>query len=177
MLAILDVMPAHVGVCGAERLRCGDVVIERGFQLQFELTSGAIVAAHSVSEGTVLALALLTVLLSARRPDLILIDNLERGLHPRALKTLVGQLREIQKQFPSLQIVATTHSPYLLDCFEASEIRLMCLDESGHTICGGIQDHPDFGRWKDEMLPGEFWSMVGEDWLLDKAAAAEPQQP
>jgi len=28
-----------------------------------------------------------------------------------------------------------------------------------------LRDHPDFERWKDEMMPGEFWSMVGEDWI------------
>jgi len=27
-----------------------------------------------------------------------------------------------------------------------------------------ITEHPKFLQWKDEMLSGEFWSMVGEDW-------------
>ncbi len=147
----------------------------RGFELSFQLSSGVIVPAHAVSEGSILTLALFAFLLSPKQRDLVLIDNLERGLHPKALKELVDQLRAIQEQFPTLQIVATTHSPYLLDLFEPAEIRLMCLNDEGHAVCGSIQEHPDFNRWKDEMMPGEFWSMVGEKWLLEKGAVARSQ--
>lgn len=136
-----------------------------GFQFRFEMTNGAIVPAHSASEGTLLTLGLLTVLSTPNRPKLILLDNIDAGLHPRAGGELIGQLRKIMSNEPDLQIVVTTHSPYVLDHFQPQEIRLMTSDDAGHAIIGSLTDHPQFERWKEEMLPGEFWSTVGEDWL------------
>jgi hypothetical protein len=31
--------------------------------------------------------------------------------------------------------------------------------------CGSLIEHRDYAYWKDSMLPGEFWSMVAEDWV------------
>jgi predicted ATPase len=123
------------------------------------------VAAHTVSEGTLLLLGLLTVLLGPARPDILLLDDIEQGLHPLSQKRLIGVLGEVMQKFPNLQILATAHSPYLLDSLQPEQIRLMALDASGHAICGRLVDHPEFGKWKDEMAPGELWSLFGEKWL------------
>ena len=48
----------------------------------------------------------------------------------------------------------------------------MAIDDAGSAQCGSLVDHPDFNRWKDTMLTGEFWSMVGEKWLLEKQGKA-----
>lgn len=123
------------------------------------------IPAHAVSEGTLLALGLLTVIVNENRPKLLLLDDIEQALHPKALGDLVDALRGLLEKYPDLQILATSHSPYLLDHLEPEEIWLTNLDEEGHTVAGRLQDHPEFDDWKDEMSPGEFWSYVGEDWL------------
>ena len=28
-----------------------------------------------------------------------------------------------------------------------------------------LDEHPEFDKWKDEMAPGEMWSMFGESWV------------
>ena len=67
----------------------------------------------------------------------------------------------------NIQIIATSHSPYLLDSLQAREVRLTgFLDDGSATICE-LSDHPEFERWKDVMTPGEFWSTAGEDWIRD----------
>jgi hypothetical protein len=69
--------------------------------------------------------------------------------------------------FPHLQILASSHSPYLLDFLQPDQVRLLSLDASGHAICGRLADHPEFEKWKDEMAPGEMWSLFGEKWLAE----------
>lgn len=126
--------------------------------------------AYAVSEGTLIALGLLAVLHSEQRPSLLLIDDLEHGLHPAALGKMVAVLRDLQEQHEDLQIMATTHSPYLLDHFDAEEVFLTVLDDQGHTLCAKLTEHPEYEKWKDDMAPGEFWSFAAEDWIKQRAA-------
>ncbi|MHB1558638.1 MAG: AAA family ATPase [Isosphaeraceae bacterium] len=133
--------------------------------LLFDFKSAPDIPASHASEGTLLVLALLTVMLGPAPPSLLLIDDLDRGLHPKAQRDLIPLIRSILHQNPRLQIVATTHSPYILDGLEPKEIRMTWAGEDGVTRCGRMDEHPDFERWKDEMWPGEFWSLVGEQWV------------
>lgn len=139
-----------------------------GYELVFDMQGAEGIPARAVSDGTLLTLGLLTVLAVPHPPQLLLIDDLERGLHPRALGDLVQQLRRVQEQNPELQIVATSHSPYLLDFVEAEEVLLTSLDEDGYAAVRPLTDHPEYERWKGLMAPGEFWSTVGESWITKK---------
>jgi len=123
------------------------------------------VPASKASSGTLLTIAILAVLHSQNRPKLILIDELDHGLHPAAMGELVKQIKKILDTHPDVQIVATTHSPYLVDCLEPEEVRLLRLLDDGQTAVASLIDHPDFQRWKETMMPGEFWSHVGEKWI------------
>jgi len=76
-------------------------------------------------------------------------------------------LRKVLEQQPDLQIVATTHSPYLVNSLRAEEVRMTTLREDGTVACGRLVDHPDFARWKDDMFPGELWTLFGEKWVAD----------
>lgn len=144
-----------------------------GFELLVDMHGATGVPAYAASAGTLLSLGLLTILTAKDPPKLVLIEDLERGLHPKALQELIGQLRLIQNQVEDLQIIATSHSPYLLDSFAAEEILLTSLDDNGHGQVRCLADHPDYKRWKDLMAPGEFWSSVGESWpTKDRKATA-----
>jgi hypothetical protein len=143
-----------------------------GYQLLLSFTAGPDLPAHVASEGTLLTLGLLTVLSREPVPSLVMIDELERGLHPKALGELVRQIRALMEGFPNLQVIGTTHSPYLVDHFEPDEIRLTTMQDDGSVLVGSLNEHPDFERWKDEMKPGEFWSTVGEDWLRERKEPA-----
>ena len=141
---------------------------EVGYEILFDMKGGEGIPAWHISEGTLVTLALLVVLASPNPPDLVLIENLERGLHPKALQDLVRQIRTLQEQNPKLQVIATSHSPYLLDYLEADEILLTSLDEDGYASVKPLTEHPEYDRWKDVMAPGEFWSTVGESWVVQK---------
>jgi predicted ATPase len=143
----------------------------QGELILFDFEHAENISARTASEGTMLMLGLLTVLLGPSRPQVLLMDDIEHGLHPLAQKALVGVLRQVMAKFPELQIVATAHSPYLVDYLRPDEVRLMTIGEDGFAVCGRLVDHPQFGKWKDEMAPGELWSLFGEKWLAEGVAA------
>ena len=157
-----------------ELVRFGNESIERkmvrefqGDSILFDFENAKGVMAQTVSEGTMLLLGLLTVLLGPDAPDVLLLDDIEHGLHPLAQKTLLETLTTIMERFPNLQILATAHSPYLLDCLRPEQVRLMTIGQDGYSLCGKLTDHPEFDKWKDEMAPGELWSLFGETWLTE----------
>ena len=49
----------------------------------------------------------------------------------------------------------------------------MTIGEDGFSVCGRLEDHPQYEKWKDEMAPGELWSLFGEKWLLQGVADGE----
>ena len=135
-------------------------------QLLYDFTTARGVPASMVSEGTLLITGLLVALASdPRRDRVVLMDDIDRGLHPRAQMKLVEALRATLAREPGLQIIATCHSPYILHQLEPEEVRLLAFREDGTTTSLALADHPDFNRWKDAMTPGEFWTHVGEDWV------------
>lgn len=139
-----------------------------GEMILFDFQHADNIPAMGASEGTILMVGLLTVLLGPNRPKIVLIDDLEHGLHPLAQKNLVDVIRRIQAKNPELQFLATTHSPYLLNYLNPEEVRIMVTGEEGASRCGKLPDHPKFSKWKEEMSPGEMWTLFGEKWVSAK---------
>ncbi len=123
------------------------------------------VSARTASEGTLLILGLLTMLLGPTRPRILLMDDIEHGLHPLAQKQVVEVIRNLQERIPDLQILATAHSTRLLNYLEPEQVRLVAVGASGYSRCGRLFDHPKFEKWKDEFSPGEMWSVFGDRWV------------
>lgn len=126
------------------------------------------VSADFVSEGTLVAIFLVASMQFIECKGVLLVDDIDRALHPKAIKDLFSAIREIQKLNPELQIIATTHSPYLLDHLKPEEVRIANLDPERGTVIAKLTDHPEFEKWKEVMAPGEFWSYAGEDWVLKR---------
>jgi predicted ATPase len=141
-----------------------------GDRFSIEFDDGSEVPADLLSEGTVLSLGLLAKLREPGRPRLFLLDDIDRGLHLGAQVKLVQVLRELMKLDPELQIVCTTHSPYLLDLFEPAEVRVLALDSERRTHARPLTEHPEFEKWKFGTQTGELWAALGEDWVIAGAA-------
>jgi predicted ATPase len=139
--------------------------------LLFDTVGADSVPADQVSEGTLLVLGVLAAFHGSGRPNLVLLDDLDRGLHPKAQKELITLLRGLLDTNSDLHIVATTHSPYMLDCMGVNEVRMTVLNDDGATVCAPLTRHPKYPKWKDEMTPGEMWSLFGEKWLVEEVAA------
>jgi predicted ATPase len=161
-----------------EYIRIGDESVLRrttrvyqGEAILFDFTNAEDVSAHTVSEGTLMLLGILTVLLGPFHPKILLMDDIEHGLHPLAQRSLLGVLEQVMQKFPDLQILASAHSPYLLDQLKPEQVRVMTIGKDGYSVCGRLDNHPQFAKWKDEMAPGELWSLFGEKWLTAEGVA------
>jgi predicted ATPase len=168
----LRTRPAQVSRTEHEIIQINKQVVERSVERQFagqrlELVGpgGKAVPADLLSEGTLLAIGLLTVLHTSPGLRLLLLDDIERAFHPRAQRTLVELLMAIQSSRPELQIICTTHSPFTLDLFDPEDILVMRRDAEGLAHCQKLTAHPRWPQWEKTLKAGEFWSFVGEDWV------------
>ncbi|MGG6265264.1 AAA family ATPase [Leptolyngbya sp. AN03gr2] len=136
-----------------------------GQEIVLDMNTGDRIPAHAVSEGTLLALGLLTVLMSPEQPNLVLLDDVEQGLHPKAQRELMTVFKQIIQANPNLQIIFSTHSPYIVDELNPSQVHVLSNTNSGFTRCKRLDEHPDVEWAKQTLTTGEFWDAEGEDWV------------
>jgi predicted ATPase len=133
--------------------------------LLFDFVTANGIHATEVNDGTLIVLGILSLIYAHQNSSTFLCDDLDHGLHPKAQMELVVLLRRLLQEFPNLQIIATSHSPYILDKLAWNEVRVTALNDDGSAVCKPLTEHPKYPMWKDSMSPGEFWSHGGEDWV------------
>ncbi len=138
-----------------------------GQEIVLDMNTGDRIPAHAISEGTMLTLGLLTVLMNPKQPNLVLLDDIEQGLHPKAQRELITVFKQIIQANPNLQIIFTTHSPYIIDELEPSQVHVLSNSKSGFTHVKRLDEHPDAEWAKQTLTTGEFWNAEGEDWVVD----------
>ena len=122
------------------------------------------VPASLVSEGTLVVLALVVLLHSKAQPRLLLLDDLGAELHPTAQGELVALLQAIQAQNPNLQIVASTHSPYVLDAVAPQNVLVFARGADGAARVRCLDQHADAKL--EGITTGQLWTMDPETWVL-----------
>ncbi|MTJ09982.1 AAA family ATPase [Anabaena sp. UHCC 0204] len=138
-----------------------------GQEIILNMNTGERIPAHAISEGTMLTLGLLTVLMNPNQPNLVLLDDVEQGLHPKAQRELMTVFKEIIAENPNLQIIFSTHSPYIIDALTPSQVHILNNSKSGFTIAKRLDEHPDVEWAKETLTTGEFWDAEGEDWVVE----------
>ncbi|HSN98155.1 MAG TPA: AAA family ATPase [Candidatus Nanopelagicales bacterium] len=133
------------------------------YQLDVKMKGAGWVPADLLSEGTLFAFGIHAVLHQRKPPRILLMDDIDRGLHPKAQRSLIQQIKQVAGE-GGPQILLSTHSPYILDELPPESVRVVRSDGSG-TRVRALVDHPEWQEWKSSMTAGEFWTYVGEDWL------------
>ncbi|MFN7527795.1 MAG: AAA family ATPase [Dolichospermum sp.] len=131
-----------------------------GQEVVLDMNTGERIPAHAISEGTMLTLGLLTVLMNPNQPNLVLLDDVEQGLHPEAQRELMNVFKEIIAENPNLQIIFSTHSPYIIDALTPSQVHILNNSKSGFTMSKRLDEHPDVEWAKETLTTGEFWASV-----------------
>lgn len=111
-------------------------------------------SAYHFSDGTIRFIALATVLLQPEPPSVIIIDEPELGLHPLAISKLAGM---IQVASQKAQVIISTQSVTLVDCFTAEEIITVDRDEKEKQSTFKRLKSEDFKIWLNEHSLGELW--------------------
>jgi predicted ATPase len=116
--------------------------------------SDRIYGPHQLSDGTLRAIALITVLLQPREdlPNLILIDEPELGLHPVGMELIAELIRAASLH---CQIVISTQSPTLLDFFEPEQIVVVEAEKTGSRF--RRLGRRELSRWLKSYTISDLW--------------------
>jgi len=123
-----------------------------------------IVPADGLSQGTLYLLALLALAYDPAPPSILCIEEVDRGIHPRRLREVRDMLYRLS--YPAAyglshaptQVIATTHSPYLLDQFRDHPEEIVIAQKSGRSATfERLIDRPDLDELLREGSLGDMW--------------------
>jgi len=119
---------------------------------------------RQVSDGLLRMMVVASLLDWKVPPSLVLLDEVENGLHPRLIGGIAELLTEISAK---TQVVTTTHSPITLNYVPAEAARLVTRGKGGTVVVTPLVETKNYGRLREHFEPGELWYNVGEDRLLE----------
>jgi predicted ATPase len=122
------------------------------------------IPAGRLSQGTVLALAMLTLAYLPNPPALIGLEEPDRGLHPRLLRDLRDALYRLShpescgESRPPVQVIVTTHSPYMLDLYRDHPEEVVLAEKQGLDVrFKRLADMPHFEEILGDAPLSEVW--------------------
>ena len=136
--------------------------------LKFLTRYGEKLSADGVSDGVILSLAFLALAHNPTPPNILLVEEPENGVHHASLKDIVGTLKKLTEE-KGVQVILTTHSPYLLDLVEPEEVRVFTKDDEGAVHAKKMSEAPEVEDMKKHFMTGEIWSCLSEEGLVGKA--------
>lgn len=111
-----------------------------------------------LSTGTLRILAILALLHHPTPPSVIFIEEIENGLDPRTVPMLIEEIRNAVES-KKTQIIATTHSPYLLDLLNLSDTILVERDKTGQPVFWRPEGQDEVEFWAKRFSAGALYTM------------------
>lgn len=135
----------------------GAQVQKDGKALSFSLDNGHDLPAAQASDGLLLVLAYLTLLHLPEPPGLLLVEEPENGIHPKRLESVIETLRKLTER-GGTQVLATTHSPHVLDCFQPEEVTICARRRDRTVATRKLSDSEKVQKEKSIFTLGEIWA-------------------
>lgn len=126
--------------------------------------------ADELSEGTLYFLALLCIINQPNPPKLLLLEEPEKGIHPRRIREVMDFIFRLAEE-KDVQIILTTHNEHVLDDFATrpESVFVFDKDEEGATYVRNLQkDIIEPTNKRNEELgldPIDLTSNLSENWL------------
>lgn len=134
-------------------------------ELQLRLIEGReLIVAENLSQGTLYTLAMLALAFDPSPPAIICIEEVDRGVHPRMLREVRDMLYRLS--YPAeagarrtpVQVIATTHSPYLLDLFRDHPEEVVITEKHGAAaIFTRLDERADLAGMLSSGSLGDLW--------------------
>lgn len=134
--------------------------VEIALSLQGE---SSIIPAENLSQGTLSLLGMLALAFHPVPPSVVCIEEIDRGIHPRWLREVRDTLYRLSYPEPSssrepVQVIATTHSPYLLDLFREHPEEVVISQKQGNAATfQRLSDRDDLDSLLAEGSLGDIW--------------------
>lgn len=119
---------------------------DRHRYLQLTYGTGVSIPSWLVSDGTLRLMALTLLAYIPGFRGVVLVEEPENGIHPRAVETLVQSLSSVYQA----QVLLATHSPVILSMVEPSRVLCFAKTDSGETDIVRGDYHPRLRDWKGE---------------------------
>lgn len=116
------------------------------------------VPAWMLSEGTRRITAILALLQRHPSPSLLCIEEIENGLDPWTVIAVLEQLQSAADR--GVQVIVTTHSPWLLDSVRVQDILEVTRSE-GETRYSRFADREAVKRYQGRVPPGSIYVTEG----------------
>lgn len=126
--------------------------------------NGERVPADSLSQGTLYLLAVLTLAFAPEPPGIVCLEEADRGVHPRMLREIRDALYRLS--YPAdfgdarapVQVITTTHSPYLLDLFKEHPEEVVLANKRGREATfERLSERADLRELLGEASLGDLW--------------------
>lgn len=122
------------------------------------------ITATDLSQGTVLSLTILTLAYLPDPPPIVCFEEPDRGIHPRLLRDVRDALYRLSypedygDMRPPVQVIATTHSPYMLDLFRDHPEQIVIAEKTGREATfQRLIDRPDIDEILQDTPLGDAW--------------------
>jgi len=138
-----------------------DHTIELGLRL---VGSDEVVSADGLAQGTLYLMAILALAFDTSPPAIVCIEEIDRGIHPRLLREIRDLLYRLS--YPAstgetrapVQVITTTHSPYLLDLFRDHPEEVVITEKHGRTAhFTRLSDRADLSSLLEDGSLGDLW--------------------
>jgi predicted ATPase len=126
--------------------------------------------ADEVSEGVLYFLSLLCIINQPNPPKLLLLEEPEKGIHPRRIREVMDFIFRLAEE-KDIQIILTTHNEHVLDDFATrpESVFVFDKDDEGATYVRNLQrDIIEPTNQRNEELgldPIDLTSNLSENWL------------
>lgn len=142
-------------------------------RIDLSIDENFVIPADKVSVGVRVMLFFLALAYHPEPPELILIEEPEKGVHPKRLADIINLLRSLTTGEHSpiaSQVIMTTHSPYLLDLIdlETDGVLIFQRNEDGSRSAHPA-DEEKLNIFLDEFHLGEVWYNEGEEGMVRQA--------
>ena len=130
----------------------------RDVMLSLQEAGGVKIDARQLSDGTLRCLAILAAVYSEPEGSMIVVEELDNGIHPSRIAKLLHAVQQIAAE-RHLLLVVTTHNPAVMDAVDPNHMDGLVLcyrsKEDGASTFARIVDLPDYLRLVAKGSTGE----------------------
>jgi predicted ATPase len=125
---------------------------------------GHVIKAGNLSQGTLIAVGMLTIAYLPEPPSIVCLEEPDHGLHPRLLRDVRDALYRLaypegsQEKRAPVQVIATTHNPYFLDLFREHPEEIVIAEKVGlEAKFSRLSDRSDLEEILGDAPLSEVW--------------------
>lgn len=122
--------------------------------LSVRYRGGLEVPSWTASDGTLRMLALTLLAYLPEMSGIILIEEPENGIHPKAVETVFQSLGSMS----DAQVLLATHSPVILAMAEPADVLCFAKDDEGATDIVTGREHPALREWRGDPSLGSLFA-------------------